>query len=291
MKNVKLILGILFGNFLLALGVCAFVVPYDLIMGGGTGLGLLFHNLFGVSISVVVAILNAIMFVVGYFFLGRKFAFTTLLSSIIYPLYLNILQAIPGLQNLTDDMMLATIFAGILLGAGVGLVLKMGASTGGMDIPPLVLNKKFGIPVSVAMYCFDTAILILQMPFAQVEHILYGLVTVFLSASVINRVLVWGDDKVQAFIISDSYAEIGKTILHELELGSTYVLIESGFFGEQKKAVMTVLAKRRLKELQNTIQKIDPEAFVQVTTISTVQGRGFTLPRLYQEAVKSEKED
>ena len=166
MKNVTMIAGILLGNFLLALGVCAFVVPYDLIMGGGTGLGLLFHQWLGVDISLVVALINGIMFVVGWIFLGKKFAATTLLSSVVYPLFLDILEMVPVLQNLTDDRMLATIFAGILVGAGVGIVLKMGASTGGMDIPPLVLNKKAGIPVSVGMYCFDTAILLLQMPFS-----------------------------------------------------------------------------------------------------------------------------
>ena len=289
MKNVTMIAGILIGNFLLALGVCAFVVPYDLIMGGGTGLGLLFHQWLGVDISLVVALINGIMFVVGWIFLGKKFAATTLLSSIVYPLFLDLLGMVPVLQNLTDDRMLATIFAGILVGAGVGIVLKMGASTGGMDIPPLVLNKKAGIPVSVGMYCFDTAILLLQMPFSQPDHILYGLVTVFLSSFVINKVLVWGEDKVQAFIISDSFDAIGEAILHELDLGITYVMIESGLLGEKKKAVMTVLAKRRLKELEDTIEKMDPAAFVQITTISTVSGRGFTLARQYRVEENAKK--
>lgn len=288
MKQITWILGILLGNFLLAFGVCAFVIPYDLILGGGTGLGLLFHQLFRVEVSTAVAILNAVMFAVGYGFLGKKFAFTTLLSSVIYPLYLNLLQSLPVLQNLTEDRMLATIFAGILMGAGVGLVMRMGASTGGMDIPPLVLNKKLGVPVSTGVYCCDTAVLLLQVPFSRTEAVLYGLVTVFLSSFVLNRVLMWGDDKVQAFIISDAYEEIGKQILYELNLGSSYILMESGLLGEQKKAVMTVLGKRRLKELQNTVLRIDPEAFVQIIDIATVQGRGFTLARRYQEASEAD---
>lgn len=287
MKHVTWILGILIGNFLLALGVCAFVMPHDLILGGGTGIGLLLHQLFQIDVSLAVAVLNAVMFFAGFFFLGKKFAFTTLLSSVIYPFYLGILQTMPGLQSLTEDRMLATIFAGILMGAGIGLVMRMGASTGGMDIPPLIFNKKFGVSVSAGVYCCDTAVLLLQVPFSKTEAVLYGLVTVFLSSFVLNRVLMWGDDKVQALIVSDAYETIGERLLHELNLGITYILIESGLLGEQKKAVMTVLGKRRLKELQNTIQKIDPVAFVQVTDIATVQGRGFTLARHYREMEKN----
>ncbi len=286
MKNMAMIFWILLGNFILAIGVCTFVVPYNLIMGGGTGIGLLLNELFGIDIAMTVAVLNVVTFVAGLVFLGKKFAATTLLSTIVYPFFLEVLEKVPVLQNVTDDRMLATIFAGILVGGGVGLVMKMGASTGGMDIPPLILAKQFGLPLGKLVYVFDGAVLLLQMPFFKLESILYGLVLVFFSSTVLNKMLVMGDDKVQALIISDKYKAIGEHILHELDLGSTYFMIEGGLSGEQKKAVMTVLNKRRLRALQTTVQEIDASAFVQVTNIATVSGRGFTLARHYQETEK-----
>lgn len=282
MKNVAMIFWILIGNFMLAVGVCCFVVPHSLIMGGGTGIGIMLNAALGLEISTVVAVFNVITFIIGLIFLGKKFAATTLLSTIVYPVFLEVLQGVPALQNMTDDLMLASIFAGILVGGGVGLVMKMGASTGGMDIPPLVLNKKLGIPMNILVYLFDTAVLLMQMPFSEMEHILYGLVLVFFSSTVLNKMLELGDDKVQVMIISNLYQQIGTAILHELDLGSTYILIEGGMSGEQKKAVMTVLNKRHLKALQLTVQKIDPMAFMQVTNVATVSGRGFTLARHYQ---------
>ena len=152
--NLKNLCMILLGNTVYALAIVMFILPNDMITGGTTGLGIAIHHYFGLPIHTFVLIFNTLMFLLGAAVLGMKFALTTLVSTFYYPVILGVLEQIPALQNVTDDKMLSTICGGLMIGMGIGIVIRCGASTGGMDIPPLVLNKKFGLPVSVMLYVF-----------------------------------------------------------------------------------------------------------------------------------------
>ena len=155
--------GILLGNAILAFGIAAFVLPHGMITGGATGLGLVTSRVFGVDLSVAVAVYNIILFAVGAFVLGKKFALTTIVSTIVYPMFLSFFTQQQWIATMTNDILLSAIYAGIMVGLGVGIVIRFGASTGGLDIPPLILNKKLGIPVAVSMYLFDFTVLLLQV--------------------------------------------------------------------------------------------------------------------------------
>ena len=159
-KNLLLVLA---GNALYAVAVDMFVLPCGLITGGTTGLALAARYWFDVPVAGFVLVSNIIMFAVGALAMGRWFAFNTALSTFCYPLFLDLFGRIPGIGDFTRDPMLATLFAGVLIGAAIGLVIGAGASSGGMDIPPIVLNKYFGLPVGAVMYLLDFAILIAQM--------------------------------------------------------------------------------------------------------------------------------
>ena len=139
---------IIVGNFILALGICAFITPVGLITGGASGIGIAVKSLTGINISYTVYAINIVMFVVGYFYFGKKFAAGTLLSTFLYPTFLAILERVPALSTITSDALLSTLYAGLCIGLGLGLVLRVGASTGGMDIPPLIVNKKTGFSVA-----------------------------------------------------------------------------------------------------------------------------------------------
>ena len=154
-KKAWNILTILAGNAIYALGVAVFILPNDLITGGTTGLGIAFEHYFDIPISAFVFCFNAVMFLLGAVVLGKMFALTTLISSFFYPIILGVFENIPQLSQITNDRMLSTISGGLMIGFAIGIVIRAGASTGGMDIPPLVLNKKFGLPVSVMLYAFD----------------------------------------------------------------------------------------------------------------------------------------
>ena len=204
-EEMKNLLYILAGNTIYALAVTLFILPNGLITGGTTGLALFFYHQFGLPIQVFVSAFNVTMFVLGAIVLGKKFALTTIVSTFYYPFILSVFQNMPMIEKMTDDKILAVLFAGLMIGGGIGIVLRAGASTGGMDIPPLVLNKKFGISVSGSMNVMDTGILLLQMVFSDRESVLYGILLVLTYTTVLNKVLQMGQAKMQVKIVSGHY--------------------------------------------------------------------------------------
>ncbi|MDO4265768.1 MAG: YitT family protein [Eubacteriales bacterium] len=272
---------ILFGNTVYALAVVMFILPNSLVTGGTTGLALAAGHFFGTPVSLFVLVFNLIMFLIGLFFLGKAFALTTVISSFYYPLILEILQNIPWLSSMTDDLMLSTVCAGILVGFAIGIVIKAGASTGGMDIPPLVLNKKFNLPVSVLLYGFDCVILLLQMSFSDHERILYGILLVMIYTYVLDKVLTYGTAQTQVKIVSPAYREINDAIIASLDRGSTLVHLTTGYLGEDGCMVLTVISNRQLPALKQIVSDIDPTAFMTIGRIYETRGRGFSLSKNY----------
>ena len=283
-KNMKIVLGVLAGNAILALAVAAFVVPHGIIMGGATGIGLAITHYVSVNLSVVIFIVNAILFVLGAFTLGRTFALTTIISTFVYPVFLEVAWKIPGVGSLTDNILLATVYAGLLLGLGIGLVVRQGASTGGTDILALVLNKLLHGPVAVFMYIVDFIVLGCQIFFSGPEQILYGILALMLMTMVMNRVVLFGQTQIQLFIISEKHEEIRQRILKDMNVGATMVHIETGYGKEQQKGVLCIIPHRKLYAVNDTISRIDDKAFTTITQIKEVKGRGFTMERVsYQE--------
>ncbi len=275
--NVKKIFFVLLGNTIYAAGLAAFVLPTGLITGGTTGLGLIANHYFGLPIEIFAAVFNVIMFVLAILVLGKSFALTSLISTFYFPIILGVVQKIHGLQDLTDDPMLCTIFAGVSIGVGIGMVIKAGASTGGMDIPPLIFNKKMGLPVSVGLYAFDFAILIGQMLFRDKEKSLYGIFLVMIYTVLVDKVLLMGKTQMQVKIMSKSYREINEAIHQKLDRGTTLFKTESGYLHEDGFSVMTVVSNRELPKLNALVMEIDDKAFMVISQVSEVKGRGFTL--------------
>lgn len=280
--NLKSILFICLGNLIYATSVVAFIIPNGLITGGTTGLSLFFNHQFGISVSGFVAGFNIFMFLLGLFFLGVKFALSTLLSTILYPIILEVLQSIPALQNMTQDPLLAVIMSGLMIGFGLGVVVKVGGSTGGMDIPPLILNKKTGLSVSVGLYIFDFAILLVQMLFSNRENVLYGILLVLIYTVVLDKVLLMGEKQMQVKIISDRYAEINDAILKQLNRGSTLLESVGGYERKDSYVVMSIVSKRELNRLQKIVNEADPTAFMIINQVNEVRGRGFSLDKEYR---------
>ena len=268
---------VLIGNTIYSCGIAAFVLPNDLITGGTTGIALILEHYFGLPIGLSVAIFNIVMFILAILILGKSFALTALISTFYFPWILSQFQKVQFIQNMTDDFLLGSIFAGLMLGLGVGLVIRAGASTGGMDIPPLILNKKFGLPVSIGLYVFDFTILIIQMSFRDKERILYGILLVLIYSTLVDKVLLMGKTQMQVKIISDHYEEINKVIQEKLDRGSTFFKTESGYLRKDSFAIMTVVSSRELPKLNELVLEIDKQAFIVINQVNEVMGRGFTL--------------
>lgn len=283
-KSIQKIIMILLGNLLYAIAIAFFILPSGLITGGTTGIALFVNYLTGLEISVFVLIFNIVMFIIGFIILGKTFALSTVLSSVAYPFMLSFAQWLNRLTgDLTHDLILCTIFGGLLIGIGIGIVIRAGASTGGMDIPPLVLNKKFGINVSVSLYAFDFTILILQMFFSNREQILYGILLVCIYTFALEKVLIMGKSKTQVEIISEKYKEINDLIITRFDRGTTIYQAKGGFTGNEAHAVLTVINKRELFAIQEAVMKLDPAAFIIISQVNEVKGRGFTLQKKYPE--------
>lgn len=275
--SLKRIMWVLIGNTIYSCGIAAFVLPNDLITGGTTGIALILERYFGLPIGLSVAIFNIVMFILAILILGKSFALTALISTFYFPWILSQFQKVQFIQNMTDDFLLGSIFAGLMLGLGVGLVIRAGASTGGMDIPPLILNKKFGLPVSIGLYVFDFTILIIQMSFRDKERILYGILLVLIYSTLVDKVLLMGKTQMQVKIISDHYEEINKVIQEKLDRGSTFFKTESGYLRKDSFAIMTVVSSRELPKLNELVLEIDKQAFIVINQVNEVMGRGFTL--------------
>lgn len=281
-KLIETVLGVVLGNLLLAFTVAAFMVPSGIIMGGATGVSLIIARFLPVQLSVIVLVVNGILFLMGAATLGRKFIVTTIVSTFLYPMFLSIMQAIPGIDSLTDNMMLSTLYGGALLGIGVGIIIRVGASTGGTDILALVLNKYLHVNVAIMMYIVDFIVLGIQVIFSDAEQVMYGLFALVLETFLMNRVMLMGQSQVQLFIISEKYEEIRESLIKEQDVGVTMVEIETGYGKAQQKAVLCVTSHRKLYAINELIHLVDENAFLTISLINEVRGQGFTTARIKQ---------
>ena len=268
------------GNAILAMGTAAFVVPNGLISGGVTGIGLILQRLFGLPVDIGVFAADGVLFLLGAAVMGKAFAATIILSTIVYPTFFSLFRKIPFLTSLTDDKLMAAIYAGLLMGAGIGLVIKVGGSTGGMDIPPIILHKLFGLSIPVMISVGDILLLLVQAFYSSTEQVLYGILVVMLTSIVIDKVLIMGQKQTQVMVISPEYERINQAIHQKIDRGSTLIHATSGLEKQEQKVVLSVISNRQLGDLNELILQIDPQAFVIANEVNEVKGRGFTLSKL-----------
>lgn len=270
------------GNFLYALTVKLFLLPSGLVTGGTTGIALTINHFFGIEISGFVLLFNILMLIIGLLVLGRQFAATTLASTFLYPIFLKICDSALGNYVLTEDIILCTLFSGLGIGIALGIVIRSGASTGGMDIPPLVLKKTLRISVSVSMYIFDFCILLAQALFRPAENILYGIVLVLIYTIVLDKMLLLGTIRTEIKIVSKSSDQIRDAILHQIDRGVTLLNGEGGYLHNETQIVLSVISNRELPKVEKLIHSIDPESFMIISRVTEVRGRGFSMNKKYQ---------
>ena len=285
MKNNRLLtlLLVLLGNTIYALAVKLFLLPANLISCGTTGIALVVNHITGIPLTGFIFLFNMVMLAVGWWILGRKFAMTTLLSSLFYPIALEILNRLLGDVRITEDVLLNTLFAGLGLGGALGIVIRAGASTGGMDIPPLVLKKLFHIPVSASLWAFDFCIMLSQMMFHKGEDLLYGILLLFVISFALNKVLLMGTSKTEVKIVSQQAGDIRDAILSRIDRGVTMLHGEGGYLHKQTEIILSVVSNHELPKIEQLARSIDPDCFMIVTRVTEVWGRGFTNSKNYDQ--------
>ena len=222
------------------------------------------------------------MLAAGFAVLGKQFALTTIVSTFTYPIALNVLEFLLGDIVLTQDIFICTIFSGLGIGLSLGIVIRAGASTGGMDIPPLVLNHYFKLPVSVGLYLFDFIILLVQALFQPLEKVFYGIVLVIIYTVTLDKMLLMGTTKTEIRVVSGHAREICDAILEKMDRGVTLLSAKGGYLREDTTVVLSVISNRELPRVERLIHEIDPESFIVVNRVSEVSGKGFTMSKEYR---------
>ena len=278
-KNILHVLSIVLGNVLVAFAISTLLVEHNIVVGGLSGLGIVIEQYFGIPLSIVVAICNTGLFLLGWWILGKGFAITTLLSTLIFPILLQYFEGAKVFQSWMPDPLLSSVIGGSLVGLGLGLVMRVGASTGGVDILALMIAKKKNIPVHIVYYVIDCIILLLQISLRDTMQIIYGIIAVILSSLVLKKVLTSGTALTQILVISEAYEQIRLEMLHRMDVGVTLLLSEKGYSATSSRMLLTVVPYHKLAVVRECIYQIDPVAFVIVSQVAEVTGRGFSLAR------------
>ncbi len=275
------LLWIIVGNIALGVGVAFFVLPNNVLTGGLPGVAVALEPIIHIKPEILINVLTVVLFILGAIILGKKFAMKTVLCTVLYPCFLSLFSYIASNliapETFIMDKYLATIYGGALMGIGVGCVFRTGASTGGMDIPPLIINKYTHIPLPSLVMVIDALTVLLGAWTYGFQAALTGILSVWVSSFMINKaMLIGGHDAKNVMIISKNYKLLMDKIHEVLERGTTIIEATGGYSNEAKPVIMVVVAKKQLPELQHLISHVDPEAFVIVTDTNEVQGLGFT---------------
>lgn len=269
------IIGVLFGNFLLAVSVAYFVLPFDILSGGVAGISIITRKFWNISTTLMIDILVIGLFIVGAFVLGKDFALKTALSSFAYPVFLEILVRFP--VELEIDMLMSCIFGGLIAGAGVGIAFRHNASTGGTDIIALTAHKYLNVSVSSAVMFTDGIITLLGILTFGLQEVLMGIIYIYASTLAINKVMVpKTDEAVALYIITEKKKEICDFIHVDLYRGTTILQGKGGYTEQERDIILTVVSKSQYVHLSNFVEKTDPYAFVIVSDAKEIKGEGFT---------------
>ena len=274
-KNIKEFALITIGILLVAISVVYFFEPNNIAAGGITGLAIVInHYIPFISIGPLVLMMNAVLFVIALIVLGAKFGAKTIYSSVILSVSMWLMQTFIPI-NITNDLMLATIFGTLISAGGMAIVFNANASTGGTDIIAKILNKFFHIEIGKSLLMVDFLVTLLGAITFGINMGLYGLLSVIINGVVIDNIIAGFKTKSEITIISDKNKDISKFILNDLERGCTFIKGVGGFTGKDTALLYTVLDRSEFIKLKNKIREIDKNAFITVGEVHEVMGEGF----------------
>lgn len=289
-QYLKELLVVTFGNLLVAIAFSFFLDPNNLVIGGATGLATILKDQLGWDTALTVFIINTALLVLGLFTLGKDFFIKTLYSTLILPVFISICNYAYGLMTpegtiLVSDKMLVILFSSIIMGLGIGVVMKNGGTTGGTEVPQKMLYKFFHIPFSISLFLIDGVIVLLGAILIKSDAvttgidytmILYAVLFIYLSGLVMDQIVFSGFNSRAVYIISDKNEEIKQKILEDFERGVTQIRVVGGYTNSEKTKLVCVLSSNEFYKLKGIVHEIDPKAFFYAVRASEVFGEGFT---------------
>lgn len=274
-ESIKEFALITIGIFLVAISVVYFFEPNNIAAGGITGLAIVInHYIPFISIGPLVLMMDAILFIVALIVLGAKFGAKTIYSSFLLSTSMWIMQTFIPI-NITNDLILATIFGTLISAVGMAIVFNANASSGGTDIIAKILNKFFHFNIGKSLLMVDFLVTLLGAITFGINIGLYGLLSVIVNGVVIDKIIAGFKVKSEITIISNRNKEISQYILNDLERGCTFIKGVGGFTGKDTSLLYTVLDRSEFIKLKNHISSIDKNAFITVGEVHEVMGEGF----------------
>ncbi|TSA30305.1 MAG: YitT family protein [Bacteroidetes bacterium] len=268
---------IIIGSFILATGFVLFITPYRIVPGGVYGISIVLHYLFGTPVGLMALCFDIPLTLIGLKILGPRFGFKTVLGFSLTAVFTDTLTYFWGYEPLVQgDALLSSIFGGVLIGLGLGLIFKSKATSGGSDIIAMILNKYTKIPLGQLIILIDSFIVLFGLAVFQDWKIpLYSWIVIFIAGKVIDIVLEGLSYDKSLFIISDRHEEIRDKIINNLNRGGTYIDGKGMYNMAERKIIFTVVSRRELALLQEYIHQIDPRAFMTVIDATEILGEGF----------------
>ena len=275
-RSIKDFLLIILGGLLQALALRTFLVPSLLVGGGISGLAQLFHYLWNLPIGAITLLGNIPLFIIGWRFLGGpRFAVRTILAVFSYTADSDILVELTGTAPITDDLLLNSLYGGILLGVGLGLVYLGQGTSGGTDILGRILNRRFGMSISLAYMVTDSFAVILAGFFFGWDRALYGLIMIYLSGVAADMISQGTNVIREALIITDKTEEVVNAISDVLGRGTTIIEAKGGYTQKDRPMIFCVVTAGEVIRLKTIVQETDPNAFMVVGHVNEALGEGF----------------
>lgn len=268
---------ILIGTFLVSLGYVYFITPYKITPGGIYGISIVLHHTFGLPVGLTALAFNIPLTIIGTRVLGPRFGTKTVVGFVLTSVFVDVLSYFSEFKPLVDsDPLLSSIFGGALVGAGVGLIFKSKATSGGSDVIAMIIARYTRLPLGQLMMGVDSVIVLVGfIAFGDWRIPLYSWITIFVMGKVIDAVLSGISYEKTIFIVSDQYEAIRDKIINDLNRGGTFLHGEGMYNGSNKKVIFTVVNRRELAMLEEFIEKIDPKAFLTVMDANEILGQGF----------------
>ncbi len=276
-RDVKDYVLVIVGALLQAVGTWLFIIPGELVSGGVFGLAQIIYYKFDIPVGVVAILFNLPLFALGWKYLGGfKFAIRTVLSIVISSVAIDILVNIESLNfSITQEPFLNTLFGGVFVGVGLGLVYLGRGTSGGTDIIARILNKRMGTSVSTIYMATDTISVFLAGLFFDWEIALYGLILIYVSGVAVDMTLQGIDVVRQAMIVTDNYEAVANAIVEELDRSSTIIPAKGGYTKMERNILFCVVMRSEVARLKEIVNKADPNAFMVVGHANEALGHGF----------------
>ena len=271
-KTLKRILFLMMGSALAGVGLEIFLIPNNVIDGGIVGISIMAGYLTKWPVGLFIFVLNIPFFIFGYLQIGKSFTISTIFSVAMLSMWVSVLHPVPGI---TQDVFLASVFGGIVLGIGVGLIIRYGGSLDGTEIIAIVLDKKTIFSVGEIVMFFNLFILSSAGLVFGWDRAMYSLVTYFIAFKVIDLTIEGLDESKEVMIISDKYEEITEVLMARLGRGVTRLQGEGGFSGEYKGVLYCVVTRLEISKLKSILNEIDENAFVTISSVHEVMGGRF----------------